>query len=559
MKKTLWILVLAAGMLLPASCKKYLTIQPQGTLSEEQSFKAAPDAITAINGLYSLMLPLADQIFITGELRGELVSDARGADVWIKEFTDNRVTSSNPYCDYTKFYRLIIACNRTLEGLDQIIKNDPVNYNRNIYLINKAEAYYIRAWTYLQITKIWGDVPYITTSVTKAEDVSNLPVTKSETIIKNILKDAENNFVYLQTLSATSLGASNDFLLTSGQWRDSNSRVFLAELYLYDQNYQKALETMRNIFPLGAQNNTTADGSNAQAELGMVTGQFTQWTIGFDRSSGNYNKQVVMALNYDATKGQTNNLMKWTNNKYGAAYAVRPSSFIINDWRKQPMSLQQYQTGPSGYFINETNNFGSNVAQGQEVMGSDGYPVIGGYGDNYRAERGSYMVDGGDTLISKYLMKSRGVFKSPLIGDRYADNDAFFDLYRDGPVYLMGCEMLNNAGQSGQALLYLNGGAYYAYIYKGPRYRVGVAPVKIDVTSSVSIHDQVEKFILEEFALESAFEGRRWFDLVRFAKRNNDASILANAVARKYPLSQQGAIKARLMDRKNWYLPVYKK
>lgn len=558
MKKTLWILVLAAGMLLPTSCKKYLTVQPQGSIAEDQAFKAAPDAITAVNGLYSLMLPLADQIFVAGELRGDLVSDARGADQWIKEFTDNRVTASNPYCDYSKFYKLVIACNRALTGLDEIIKNDPVNYNRNIYLINKAEVYYIRAWTYLQITKIWGDVPYIASSVTKAEDVSSLPVTKSEVIIKNILKDAENNLQYLLTLSATSLGGGDNYFLTSGQWRDSNARCLIGELYLYDQNYPKALEVMRPIFPLGAQNNTTADGSNSLAELGMFTGQFTQWNIGFDRSNGNYNKQVVMALNFDATKGQTNSLMKWTNNKYGAIYAIRPSTLAINNWKKQPMSLQIYQIGPSGYYINETGNYGVNNTLTNEVMGSDGYPVIGGYGDNYRAERGSYMVDGGDTLISKYLMKSRGVFKNPLIGDKYSDNDAFFNLYRDGAVYLMGCEMMNNVGQSSQALLFLNGGAY-TYTYKTVRYRVGVAPDKLDPNSSLSIHDQVEKFLADEYGLETAFEGRRWFDLVRFAKRDNDPSILANAVAKKYPIGQQAAVRARLMDSKNWYLPVYKK
>ncbi|MXV17662.1 RagB/SusD family nutrient uptake outer membrane protein [Hufsiella ginkgonis] len=556
MKRRLYyMLFLSTVMVLSVSCKKYLTVEPEGYVQEENTFKTAADAITTVNGLYAQMLPLVDQIFLAGEAQGDLAVAARGADKYITEFAENRVTASNPYADYTKFYRLILACNRALDGLDQILRADPVNYNRAVYLSNRAEVYYVRAWTYLQLVKIWGDVPYVTGTVTKAEQVSNLAPEKSATIIKKILKDAEDNFSTILTINSDFLGTGNDFQLTIGQFRDLSGRCLLAELYLYDGNYNKAWEIISVIEPFGVYPSSGGDALNV---FGMFQGQWVNWDSGQSRRDGNqYQRQVVMAINFDATKNQTNSLMKWTNNKYGGQYALKPSSIAIKNWTSAPMMLQQYQITPAlGYYINESYNAGNGPL---EVLDPDGNPIIGGYGDYIRGEKGSYFVDGRDTLMFKFLMKSRGVPKNPLINDKYADNDAFFNVYRDGPMYLLACEIMNNMGVPSQALLTMNGGSYNAYVYKSTRYRVGVAPFKIDFSSPEPAKKQVARFLIQESAMECAFEGRRWFDLVRIAKQANDPALLADAVAKKYPASRQAEVRARLMNPANWYLPVYKK
>jgi hypothetical protein len=64
------------------------------------------------------------------------------------------------------------------------------------------------------------------------------------------------------------------------------------------------------------------------------------------------------------------------------------------------------------------------------------------------------------------------------------------------------------------------------------------------------LHRFVEEKLLDEYGLETAFEGNRFHDLMRFALRNNDNTILANRVARRNP-----ALQSRLLDEKNWYLP----
>jgi len=67
----------------------------------------------------------------------------------------------------------------------------------------------------------------------------------------------------------------------------------------------------------------------------------------------------------------------------------------------------------------------------------------------------------------------------------------------------------------------------------------------------------LEDKILDELAYETGFEGHRWFDIMRVAKRRNDPAYLANMVAQKYPDELREKIRNRLLDEQNWYIPVF--
>jgi starch-binding outer membrane protein, SusD/RagB family len=66
----------------------------------------------------------------------------------------------------------------------------------------------------------------------------------------------------------------------------------------------------------------------------------------------------------------------------------------------------------------------------------------------------------------------------------------------------------------------------------------------------------IEDYIMAERAMELAFEGKRWFDLVRIAERRNDPAYLADKVAAKFAgTGRYNEIHAKLMNPANWYLP----
>ena len=68
----------------------------------------------------------------------------------------------------------------------------------------------------------------------------------------------------------------------------------------------------------------------------------------------------------------------------------------------------------------------------------------------------------------------------------------------------------------------------------------------------------VEDGIISESALETAYEGNRWSDLIRIALRRNDPSFLANKVYNKLLMdgdAQADAVRTKLLNPANWFLP----
>ena len=61
----------------------------------------------------------------------------------------------------------------------------------------------------------------------------------------------------------------------------------------------------------------------------------------------------------------------------------------------------------------------------------------------------------------------------------------------------------------------------------------------------------VEDLIVDEEALELAFEGTRFFDLMRVAHRRGDASYLAKRLAKRDP-----SLQGKLMNENNWYFKL---
>ena len=65
----------------------------------------------------------------------------------------------------------------------------------------------------------------------------------------------------------------------------------------------------------------------------------------------------------------------------------------------------------------------------------------------------------------------------------------------------------------------------------------------------------IEDLIIAERALELAYEGKRWFDLVRIAERRNDPGYLADKIAAKFAgTAKYNEIHTWLMNPENWYI-----
>ena len=131
------------------------------------------------------------------------------------------------------------------------------------------------------------------------------------------------------------------------------------------------------------------------------------------------------------------------------------------------------------------------------------------------------------------------------------ENPSFvkWQAYRFSDVQLMKAEALALTG---------NGSAALAIVDDLRLRRNAVNPNPVPVIDA-SDKNAVCDYILAERAREFAFEGKRWFDLLRHAKRENYSriDILLDMVSKTVqPTLQQSAIN-KLRDPNSHYLPIY--
>ena len=75
----------------------------------------------------------------------------------------------------------------------------------------------------------------------------------------------------------------------------------------------------------------------------------------------------------------------------------------------------------------------------------------------------------------------------------------------------------------------------------------------------VNTPGRYEDIILEERARELAFEGKRWFDLMRMGRRNNYSRKieLISIMVRNAPSTQKRILQTKLTNPLSWYLPIW--
>jgi starch-binding outer membrane protein, SusD/RagB family len=127
-----------------------------------------------------------------------------------------------------------------------------------------------------------------------------------------------------------------------------------------------------------------------------------------------------------------------------------------------------------------------------------------------------------------------------------AESYAHWIVYRFADVLLMKAEALNQLGNGPGAL----------DIVRLIRNR---ARALTDTEENPSDARGIADYILKERAREFAYEGKRWYDLLRNAKRNNyeRLDILLNLVASTVTPDRQQSAIAKYKDRNSHYFPIF--
>ena len=121
------------------------------------------DTVAFYMGILSNLQDVAEQNFLLGEIRGDLVyfsmycSDSIAA---IANF-DRQPDGENIFLSRAAYYKVINQCNYYLASCQTDASKNDVRYMRKEF----AQVELIRAWTYMQLVQAYGEVPFITQPV----------------------------------------------------------------------------------------------------------------------------------------------------------------------------------------------------------------------------------------------------------------------------------------------------------------------------------------------------------------------------------------------------------
>lgn len=572
------------GIIAFVSCKKTFEVQSETFLVPANMYRTVYDADAAVLGLYGKFMGIAKQYVILNELRGDLMEVTTNADDTLKQINEHNIKAGNSLANPRPYYALINECNDILKNFNIMLANN--RFKLAEYQQRYSDVGALRSWLYLQVGIHFGKVPYVTDALENIDAVKDkskyplLPFTQLLDSLINFTQSLPYQLPYPvgSNLMITAIDGNN----TEAFFIEKNS--LLGDLNLWRGNYTAAASYYRLLMEsTGYTNNSvTSVGGNqyyqqfkqpyasvqdnndlcvgyirySETDLRSLIDNNSQgWRSIFARGQDAlFYQQNIWVLPFSSSFAPVNPFIDLFSNN-GGSYLVMPSQQAKDNWNSQ---LQA-----NGFPFDARGNFTWRTLNGQ--------PVIVKYLYNYLDQT---------TLLPTSL---------------FAKNGQWF-LNRAADVHLRFSEAANRDGRHKLAFALVNTGisadtAYGAHgavdvtpfmntlydvfpynfdarngtypYYRSPWYRgVGVRGcARINVIGVPAGQDStltIENTILNEGALELAYEGYRWPDLLRIALRRNDPTIIANAIFAK--LNKDGnpnaaAVQAKLMDPNNWYLP----
>ncbi|MEI6950019.1 RagB/SusD family nutrient uptake outer membrane protein [Paraflavisolibacter sp. H34] len=145
-----------------------------------------------------------------------------------------------------------------------------------------------------------------------------------------------------------------------------------------------------------------------------------------------------------------------------------------------------------------------------------------------------------DNVIWKYVgQNTKDLIAS---GDSYTH----WFVYRYADILLMKAEALNELDRGAEAL----------ELVQFVRNRANALPA---TNTNPQNKAGIAQFILEERAREFMFEGKRWYDVLRYAKRNNyeHRDYLEEMVSNTVPANMVRTARLKMQDHNSHYFPIY--
>ncbi|MBQ8736274.1 MAG: RagB/SusD family nutrient uptake outer membrane protein [Bacteroidaceae bacterium] len=539
-----------------------LELLPLNEVVLENFWTNKDDVQSVVNACYSSMADGAviKNMIVWGEARADNVqaSERITLDKNLEYIVEGGLSETNGYCNWTSLYTVIDRCNTVLYYAPQVQKEDP-NYTESDLMVNLGEARALRAMCYFYLIRTFKDVPFVTNASIDDNQDYVVPAEKHEVILDSLIADIEEVKEWVPRRY------SNEKYNTAKITRNA-MYALLAEMYLWrasDANldpikaqeyYKKCVEYSDKVIEAKIKEFEEDRYGNLRPQVnatGYTTYGYPLLSESLTSSSSTsttaenaeaYNKifgtgnsfESIFELSFESNLGVKNGGVSFfygdvEDESKGGALAAYEG--LMNE---KPKSSDKYNT-------EATNIFTVYDRRGQE---------------NFTFPSGG----SGDYVINKYVVDQMQTLTGPSWAPvsnlaKRGTNTANWIIYRLTDIMLMKAEAeVQIAGYLSQIAdttqvapgktraaygnVFTTAQEYYDEVFNivSAIYYRATAPNTsnmIDQTQFTTYADYVELVEVER-RRELMFEGKRYYDLVRRARREGNTGHFRTMVSGKF-------------------------
>ena len=563
MKRKYILIFSLVNLLMLNSCSDLLdTTSDLVEFEQDNTLNHPTDSVYSVLGILNTIQAIADRTVLLGEARGDLVVTTDAASADLKSLAAFDLSQTNKYNQVSDYYAVINNCNYFLAHADTALERRGRKVFEQEYAVVKA----YRAWTYLQLVQAYGQIPLVTTPLMTeqaAREAMNQPYKGIVEVCNYFIDDLTP---YAQKLLP-------DFGIIDG-WNSQQffipMRVLLGDLCLWAGRYEEAARwyngylnddrkpvmmriTSRSTWPNPSEFRNPNDAYSVTSTAEMLSfipmeSQVFNGTVSdlrniFESTDENkyYYQLTPSTAMYDISAAQTYCMEYKTDARTDTIYV--PKTGLLDDIYRGDLRFDSNFSLFS--HLGGVDDYSEESSIGQII-----YKIASLWVPTYRITM-VYLRYAEALNRAGYPQSAMAILKYGLCPDNIAlyvdslEQQAAGSLIEfDGNIFTRETTIGVHSLGSGDS--HANG----LYVLPQPEVELGNRQDTIDYQIPL-----VEDLIITEMALEGAFEGNRYYDLMRVAMRRGDNAYLADPISRRSGIVDE-ALRSKLMDSKNWYLPL---
>lgn len=214
------------------SCQDWLTIYPTNQVVEENFWEDKNDLEGVRYAIYQRMCRTVEKMALWGDLRSD--SYSQNVDDGDKDaynlYQDIRLgrierDSANTYFDWGGFYGTINYCNKVLKHGPEVLENDK-QFTPSEWSQMKAEITALRALNYFYLIRAFKDIPYTTKVINSDKEVEYVDAMNQLIVLDSLIVDVES----VKGQARNRFGTQED---TKGLITNPAIYAMLSDMYLW--------------------------------------------------------------------------------------------------------------------------------------------------------------------------------------------------------------------------------------------------------------------------------------------------------------------------------------